>query len=1044
MKLPMYLPMCAVLLSLGLSQSAWGLPEYVTRVPNGATSSCSTCHTAPPTLNAFGNDFLTPPAGGITLRWTAALAALDSDGDGFTNGTELGDPTGVWNDGDPNPAGPIFNPGSATSHPVVVTAPSITTQPINQVITAGANVSFTVVATGTTPLTYQWQRNSVNVAGATDATLSLNVATIVQAGTYQVVVSNGAGSTTSTGASLTVNPVAPGVVKEVLAEATGFNPKLVNVNVGDVVRWSYSAGAPHTTTSGSACTPDGLWNEALPVGATAEVQFSTAGTFPYFCVPHCAFGMTGAVVVASAPVAPSITTQPAAQIVAAGANASFTVVATGSAPITYQWQRNGANVAGANSATLTLNGATIAQAGTYQVVVSNGAGSATSTGATLTVNPASPGALVEVLVTSGNFTPKVANVNAGDVVRWSNPGPGVEHTTTSGAPCTPDGLWNEALPVGATAEVQFSTAGTFPYFCVPHCAFGMTGAVVVLPPQELPVNFGGNTHASGTNLVTDWSGGKGPFVVQQKPLLEDLTWQNVNVTTGSSATIPMTGSSGFLRIYDSGNQPATPFTVYMSGALERPNPVTTTGTGSGTLILEGNTLTFNITYSGLSGDATAAHIHGQATAATSAGVQINLVPFAAGPLSSHGVFSGSVVLTDAQKAMVLSGQTYANVHTAANPGGEIRGQIAPVLYEAELSSAKERPNPVDGPAHGLAILQLVGNQLTMNVTYEGLSGVVTASHIHGPASSSTAAGVLTNLALFNGGAYGTSGSLSGTLVLTDDELAALVDGLTYLNFHTASHPAGEMRGQILPQVAGIPLTATLSPASESPAITNSSASAAASFSLEGDNLLFSIAYSNLTGAATGVHIHGSATNGQNAGIIIHLEEFSVGPLSTNGTVAGSVVVTAQQKDWLLSGLTYVNFHTPLNKAGEIRGQIAPVLMKASLNGANEFPNPVTTTGTGSGTFTLVRDLLGFNVTYRNLLAEANNAHIHGPASTTQSAGVLVSLVPFNGGDWGTNGPLAGRVTLTTSQLGSIIDGVTYVNVHSAANPGGEIRGQLTR
>src|SRR5678815_770485 len=189
------------------------------------------------------------------------------------------------------------------------------------------------------------------------------------------------------------------------------------------------------------------------------------------------------------------------------------------------------NVAGANSATLTLNEATIAQAGTYQAVVSNSVGGATSTQATLTVTPVSPAALVEVQIGAETFTPKVVNVNPGDVVRWSNPATGDDHTTTSGSPCILDGLWNENLPAGATAEVQFMNAGTFPYFCIPHCAMGMTGAVVVLPPQEIPVTFGGVTRANGTNLVVDWAGGEGPFVLQRKASFTDLTWQNVTVTT---------------------------------------------------------------------------------------------------------------------------------------------------------------------------------------------------------------------------------------------------------------------------------------------------------------------------------------------------------------------------------------------------------------------------------------------------------------------------------------------------------------------------------
>src|SRR5204863_8321963 len=83
------------------------------------------------------------------------------------------------------------------------------------------------------------------------------------------------------------------------------------------------------------------------------------------------------------------TTQPANQTVTAGRIATFTVAATGTAPLSYQWQKNGANITGATSATYTTPATTTSDSGsTFVVVVSNSAGTATSNAATLTVNPA--------------------------------------------------------------------------------------------------------------------------------------------------------------------------------------------------------------------------------------------------------------------------------------------------------------------------------------------------------------------------------------------------------------------------------------------------------------------------------------------------------------------------------------------------------------------------------------------------------------------------------------------------------------------------------
>jgi hypothetical protein len=80
-------------------------------------------------------------------------------------------------------------------------------------------------------------------------------------------------------------------------------------------------------------------------------------------------------------------------------------------------------------------------------------------------------------------------------------------------------------------------------------------------------------------------------------------------------------------------------------------------------------LTWKVTYSGLSGPATAAHFHGPAEAGKNAGVAIPIANATSSPAE------GSATLTDAQAADLMAGKYYVNVHTAANPGGEIRGQV---------------------------------------------------------------------------------------------------------------------------------------------------------------------------------------------------------------------------------------------------------------------------------------------------------------------------------------------------------------------------------
>ena len=112
------------------------------------------------------------------------------------------------------------------------------------------------------------------------------------------------------------------------------------------------------------------------------------------------------------------------------------------------------------------------------------------------------------------------------------------------------------------------------------------------------------------------------------------------------------------------------FHAMLDGKTEVP-PKDTKGTGDAlaTLDTATKTLTYTVTYSGLTGPATMGHIHGPAAPGANAGV---VVPFKA-PVDSP--ITGTATLTDAQIADLMAGKYYVNVHTAANPAGEIRGQL---------------------------------------------------------------------------------------------------------------------------------------------------------------------------------------------------------------------------------------------------------------------------------------------------------------------------------------------------------------------------------
>ena len=111
------------------------------------------------------------------------------------------------------------------------------------------------------------------------------------------------------------------------------------------------------------------------------------------------------------------------------------------------------------------------------------------------------------------------------------------------------------------------------------------------------------------------------------------------------------------------------FHAKLDGATEVP-PKTTAGAGQATVTLDttAKTVTYAVTYTGLSGPATMGHIHGPAAPGANAGI---VVPFA----NAASPIDGKATLTDAQIADLEAGKYYVNVHTAANPAGEIRGQL---------------------------------------------------------------------------------------------------------------------------------------------------------------------------------------------------------------------------------------------------------------------------------------------------------------------------------------------------------------------------------
>jgi hypothetical protein len=119
-------------------------------------------------------------------------------------------------------------------------------------------------------------------------------------------------------------------------------------------------------------------------------------------------------------------------------------------------------------------------------------------------------------------------------------------------------------------------------------------------------------------------------------------------------------------------------------------------------------------------------------------------------------------------------------------------------------------------------------------------------------------------------------------------------------------------------------------------------------------------------------------------------------------------------------------------------QAETITLKADLKGANEVP-PNTSPASGKAEATLNTEtrLLAWTVTYADLTGPALGAHFHGPGEPGKNAGIVL---PFKT----VQSPIEGTATLTETQAADLLAGKWYANVHTAANPGGELRGQMMK
>jgi hypothetical protein len=361
------------------------------------------------------------------------------------------------------------------------------------------------------------------------------------------------------------------------------------------------------------------------------------------------------------------------------------------------------------------------------------------------------------------------------------------------------------------------------------------------------------------------------------------------------------------------------------------------------------------------------------------------------------------------------------VATCGGGGGSTAMPSPKVFKQVMLSGAQVVP--------AVTTAAIGSGQLAVDPSSGALSGSITIfgftpteAHVQSGAVGANGAKVA-DLTMSSTGIW----SVSDGAMLTSDQVDAFKNGNLYVVMSSAAHSSGEIRGQ----VGRLVYYATLSGSQEVPA-NASTATGTGIYVLDPETKTLS---GTTTSTVTGIlaHIHTGAI-GVSAGVTL---PFTGGPTTWN---LAPVVLTDAQLTSLQSGNFYANVHSTAFPGGEIRGQVYQPAKTANLTGAQETP-PNTSTATGTGT-------LVFNPFTREVAGRIETqgitgilAHAHQAASGTPG-GVVIPMTQSSAtsGIWTT----APGATATDAVFLGFIQGNLYLNVHSTAFPGGEIRGQLVQ
>ena len=382
------------------------------------------------------------------------------------------------------------------------TAAAISAQPQSTSITSGGSATLSVTASGTAPLSYQWFNGTTPISGATSSSLTVSPTATTS---YFVRVTNACGTIDSATATVTVCSYT--VTPADIAFDTNGGSGSVAVTTTGGCAWSSSTATP--------------W-----IAITSGANGSGNGTVAFTVAANSGAARTGTLTVAgvtvnvtqSACTAAAITTQPQPASITAGESATLSVVASGSAPLQYQWYSGTTPVAGATAASLTVSPSATTS---YFVRLTNGCGTIDSSTVTVTV------------------TPCTYRVSAGSMV-----------VSASGG--------GASVAVSTTASCGWSAASNTPWITITGGASGTGNGVTtftIAPNTDTNSRFGSITIA-GDNVMIHQTGSCAPAAITAQP-------QAASIAAGDSAT---------LSVSVTGSEPLT-FQWYSGASGDTSNPI---------------------------------------------------------------------------------------------------------------------------------------------------------------------------------------------------------------------------------------------------------------------------------------------------------------------------------------------------------------------------------------------------------------------------------------------------------------------------------------